>query len=122
MGDRYHTIQVFLSECSDEAPDDLLVRDDDDPLALMSPSFASSLFCLSAAVGVELPKSRDVPGVRGVFPEDPKDANAPEPSPKAEDAPLVGEVIADVVSGAMPLNGLLLLLNEPSPPKRFAGW
>ena len=112
---------MFLSECSEDAPDDLLVRDDADLFGLTSPSFPISLLCLSAPAGVELPKSSEVPGVRGVFPDAPNDAKAPEPNPKAEDAPLVGEAMAEVVSGAMPLNGLLLLLNDPSPPNRFAG-
>ena len=98
------------------------MSDDTEPLLLTSPSFAASLLCLSAAVGVELPKSNDVPGVRGVFPELPKDAKAPEPSPKADEAPLVGEATVDVVRGAMPLKGLLLLLKDPSPPNRLAGW
>lgn len=113
---------MFLSECSDEAPDDLLVSDDADPLDLTFPSFATSLFGFSAAMGVELPKSSDAPGVRGVFPELPKEAKAPEPRPKADEAPLVGEAMVDVVNGEMPLNGLLLLLKDPSPPNRLAGW
>ena len=82
-------------------------------------SFVPSFPGFSAAVGVELPKSRDVPGVRGVLVDEPNDANAPEPKPKAEEAPLVGEATFVVVRGAMPLNELPF---ELSPPKRFAGW
>jgi len=82
--------------------------------------FSFTLFSLLVE-GVKLPKSSDVPGVLGVFPEDPNDAKAPEPSPNAEDAPLVGEATLVVVNGAMPLKGLDLLLKDPSPPKRFAG-
>ena len=78
-------------------------------------------FSGAATEELELPKSRDVPGVLGVLPEDPKEAKAPEPRPKAEEAPLVGDATPEVVRGVMPLNGLPLLLKEPSPPKRFAG-
>lgn len=67
-------------------------------------------------------KSKAVPGVFGVFPEDPNEAKAPDPSPNAEEAPAVGEAILVVVTGAMLLKGFDLLLKEPSPPKRFAGW
>ncbi len=83
--------------------------------------FPFTLFSLFVE-GVELLKSSDVPGVFGVFPEDPKDAKAPEPRPNADDAPLVGEATLVVVNGAMPLKGLDLLLKDPSPPNRFAGW
>lgn len=49
---------------------------------------------------------------------DPKDANAPDPSPKAEDAPLVGEATLVVVKGEMPLKGFLPLF-VVSPPNRL---
>ena len=61
-----------------------------------------------------------MPGVLGVLAEDPKDANAPDPSPKAEDAPVVGEATVVVVKGEIPLKGFDLPLVEPSPPNRFA--
>lgn len=65
----------------------------------------------SAGVGgTELPfvallNSKAVPGVLGVLPEDPNDANAPDPRPKAEDAeaPGLGDDIPDVVKGEMAL-------------------
>lgn len=60
-----------------------------------------------------------MPGVLGVFPEEPKEANAPDPKPKAEDAPLVGEATFVVAKGAMPLRVFVLLLNESN---RLAGW
>lgn len=87
-------------------------------------SFALSFSRFSPVVFVEVPllKSSDVPGVLGVLAEDPKEAKAPEPSPKAEEAPDVGDATLVVVKGAIPLNGLDLLLKDPSPPKRFAGW
>ena len=59
-------------------------------------------------------------GVRGVFAVEPNDAKAPDPRPKAEDAPLVGEATPVVVRGEMPLRGLALPAIEPSPPNRFA--
>ena len=115
-----------LSECSEELLDDLLVRDDVERFVLTSEPvllFSFSRFSPTAVEGVELAKSREVPGVLGVFAEDPKDAKAPDPRPNADEAPLVGEAVVVVVKGAMPLNGLGLLLKGPSaPPKRFAGW
>lgn len=106
--------------------DDLLLRDNVEGCALTSDaamSLSFSRFSPAALEGVELPNSRDVPGVLGVFAEDPNDAKAPDPRPKAEEAPLVGEEALVVVKGAMPLNELDLLLKDPSPPpKRFAGW
>lgn len=59
-----------------------------------------------------------VPGVLGVLEEDPKDANAPEPKPKAEEAPVVGEATLVVVTGVMPLSGGLPP-DVPSPPNRL---
>lgn len=70
------------------------------------------------AVAVDL-KSKAVPGVLGVFVAEPKEAKAPDPSPKAEEPPVVGEAKALGVNGAMPLNGFLLPCDE-SPPVRFA--
>lgn len=104
--------------------DDLLFRDNVEIFALTSsPVLSFSRFSPAAVAGVELPKSSDVPGVLGVLAEDPNDAKAPDPRPKADEAPLVGEATFVVVKGAMPLNGLGLLLRDPSPPpKRFAGW
>lgn len=115
-----------LRECSEGVTDDFLFRDNVEGLVLTSDqalSFSFSRFSPAAIEGVELPKSRDVAGVLGVFAEDPNDAKAPDPRPKADEAPLVGEAAFVVVKGAMPLNGLDLLLKDPSPPpKRFAGW
>ena len=109
--------------------DDLLLKDNaegfvltSDPALSFSFSFSFSFFSPAVVKGVELLKSRDVPGVLGVFAEDPKEAKAPDPRPKADEAPPVGEAAFVVVNGAMPLNGLDLLLKDPSPPpKRFAG-
>ena len=116
-----------LRLCSDGVLDDLLFREDCEGLVLMSvpsPAFKLSLafFSLVAAEGVELPNSSDVRGVFGVLPEEPKEAKAPDPRPNAEEAPLVGDATLVVVRGAIPFKGLDLLLKEPSPPKRLAGW
>jgi hypothetical protein len=64
-------------------------------------------------------KSKAVPGVLGVLAEDPKDANAPEPRPNAEEPPVVGEARPLGVSGDTPLKGFLPPCDE-SPPNRFA--
>ena len=56
-------------------------------------------------------------GVLGVFELEPNDAKAPDPRPKAEDAPDVGEATPVVVRGEMPLKGFGLPL---SPPGRLA--
>ena len=74
---------------------------------------------LGAVCMLEVPKSRDVPGVLGVFALDPKDAKAPEPSPKAEDAPVVGVDMPVVVNGDMPFSGLALSPALASGPSRF---
>lgn len=103
--------------------DDLLAKEDVDAFGLMSAppaSFTASFSRFSTPGVVELPRSRDVPGVLGVLVEGPKAANAPDPSPKAEDAPLVGEATLLVFRGEMPLNGLGLPPADASPPKRLA--
>ena len=105
---------------------DLLFKVNVELIALLSEpalSFSFSRFSPAAVEGVEVAKSREVPGVLGVFAEDPKEAKAPDPRPNADEAPLVGEATLVVVKGAMPLNGFDLLLKDPSAtPKRFAGW
>ena len=50
---------------------------------------------------------------------DPKDAKAPEPSPKAEEAPVVGEAIFEVVNGEIPFNVVVLPPLLPSPAYLF---
>ena len=124
VGGRYHTIHVALRECSEVVLDDLLVRDDTEAFDLTSAPPLSLEFSFSrfSVTGAELPKSREVPGVFGVFADDPNDANAPEPRPNADEAPFVGDATLVVVKGVMPLNGLDLLLTEPSLLNRFAGW
>jgi hypothetical protein len=107
--------------------DDLLVNDDVETFVLISApgaSFPNSFSRFSAPADEALPKpaiSRDAPGVLGVFAEEPKEANAPDPSPNAEDAPFdVGEEMFAVVSGDIPLKGFDLPVLPLSPPNRFA--
>jgi len=65
-------------------------------------------------------KSKAVPGVFGVFVAEPKEANAPEPRPKAVEAPVVGDATVPLVKGEIALKGLdLLPWEEVSPPKRL---
>lgn len=102
--------------------DDRLAKEDVDAFGLISAPLVSLITSLSRFSNpgvVELLKSRDAPGVRGVLAEDPKDANAPDPSPKADDAPFVGEATLLLLRGEMPLNGLGLPLADTSLLKRF---
>lgn len=66
------------------------------------------------------PKSKALPGVFGVFADAPKEANAPEPRPKALDAPAVGDETAGDASG-MALKGFDFPCDEVSPPNLFPG-
>ena len=84
-----------------------------------------SFVCFSAVGVFEgapiiLPKSRAPPGVLGVF-DAPKEAKAPDPRPKALDAPAAGEEMV-VDDGVVRLKGFLLLCDEPSPCLRPSVW
>lgn len=124
-GGRYQTIHVFLRGWADVSGLvveglSVLVRDDDEGLGSKDLSEPSRF---SAVVGVLalLPKSRAFPGVRGVlFVDEPKDAKAPEPSPNAEEAPVVGVLVLVALTGSILLKGLGLPLPALSGPKRFA--
>ena len=104
----------------------MLPKDDEEAfgLTLAPNTFFPSSFSLFSGAGegeaAKGPKSRDVPGVLGFFAEEPKEANAPDPRPKADDAPAVGEDMLVVVKGGMLLKGLDLPCEDVSPPKRFA--
>lgn len=63
-------------------------------------------------------KSKAVPGVLGVLAAEPKEANAPEPRPKAEEPPVVGDASPPGVNGEMALKGFRPPWDE-SPPKRL---
>ena len=88
------------------------------PIALLAS--ASLPADLSPAPGVFAPPSaasKGLPGVFGVLP-DPKDANAPEPSPNALDAPPPPPGEATLGVGTL-LKGFVLPCDELSPPKRL---
>lgn len=70
------------------------------------------VFCFDMAE--PMAESNGLPGVLGVL-ADPKEAKAPEPRPKALDAPVVG----DATEPPGVLNGLALPWAEVSPPWRF---
>ncbi len=112
MGGRYHTIQVDFNECSDVAA--VFESDAVEGLLLMAESSLES-FSFFSLVAFDVLKSKAVPGVLGVFPEDPKEAKAPDPKPKAEEAPDEGEAML-VESGVMALKGLERPWEEVSPP------
>ena len=63
--------------------------------------FSDSVAAIEAPLEA-FPQSNAEPGVLGVLVADPKEANAPEPRPKAEDFPGVAE--AFVFTGVMPLD------------------
>ena len=100
------------------------MSEDVDPLdvTLLLPASLVPSFPRFSIVGADdataEPKSSDVPGVFGVFAEEPKDAKAPEPRPNAEDAPELGEETL-VDSGDIPLKGFDLPCEEFSPPNRL---
>ncbi len=92
IGGRNQNTQLFRRLCKEEDVDIEAFESDNDALD----AFVPSSFCFST-VGVfaDVPttlKSSAPPVAFGVFAE-PKDANAPDPKPKALDAPAVGEAI-----------------------------
>lgn len=84
------------------------------PLSSRVGSFSRSLLPAAEGLGVSAAEI----GVLGVFADKPKDAKAPEPRPKAEDAPVVGGATLVVVKGAMPLSEVLPA-GVLSPPNRL---
>ena len=133
MGGRYQTTHVHLSgqgAFGSSSPDELIVSsgidvDIDSLRALLTIllgglSFFSAGVVGTVAVGVAADlNSKAVPGVFGVLAADPKDANAPEPRPNAEEPPVVGEARPPGVNGETPLKGFLPPCDE-SPANRFA--
>ena len=87
-------------------------------LFLSSPSFFSAELTVEGVPATALAKSKAVPGVLGVFVAEPKEAKAPEPRPKAPEAPVVGEEIPLVFKGVTALKGLLRPCEDVL-PKRF---
>lgn len=100
---------MYLRGFSVLAPDALLFNDVAEGVVFMSwlPEPGTASFSRSFAGPAKLVASIAVPGVFGVFAEEPKDANAPDPKPKAEEAPAVGEATLEVVKGVMPLREVL---------------
>lgn len=91
------------------------------PLSFSSPDFLSFFSLGVAGDSLEpaaLLKSKEVPGVLGVFVAEPNEANAPLPRPKADDAVEVGEAIPEVLNGDIALKGFGRPCEELS-PKRF---
>jgi len=91
------------------------LRDND---FLSSSFFSFGVDAAAGAVAAALLKSNAVPGVFGVLVAEPNEAKAPDPSPKAVDAPVVGDDMPLVVRGVTELNGLVRPCDEPA-PKRF---
>jgi hypothetical protein len=113
IGGRNQNTQLCLNECVGGGVADFeSVRDAFEVLV------PRSLICFStvgvlAAAPTTLLKSSAPPGVFGVL-EDPKDAKAPDPKPKALAAPAVGEA-RELVEGLIALKGFLLLCEDESP-------
>ena len=131
VGGRYQTTHVDLRGCSEDDEVVLVVAEGSSVLvkeeieALLGRGLSSTLelLPLPPEVGVlafSLPKSSAVPGVRGVLFVEPKDAKAPDPSPNAEDAPVVGVVVLLALKGAMLLKGFVLPPLALSGPNRLA--
>ena len=87
-------------------------------LFFSSPSFFSAELVTEDVPTTALAKSKAVPGVLGVFVAEPNEAKAPEPRPKAPEAPVVGEEIPLVFKGVTALKGLLRPCEDVL-PKRF---
>lgn len=132
MGGRYQTTQVYLSghgtlgsSVTDELIESSGIDAETDSLRALFTILLGGLSLFStgvdgaatAAVAADL-KSKAVPGVFGVLFADPNDANAPDPSPNAEEPPVVGEASPPGVNGETPLNGFLPPWEE-SPPNRL---
>lgn len=82
------------------------------PLGRLSPG-ADDALPLAAA----LPQSKAVPGVLGVLFAEPNEANAPDPKPNAEDAPVPGDA---TLAGETELKGFdFEPCEEESPPNRL---
>ena len=113
VGGRYHTAQVYLSghgALKSGGADGVEVFSgikavDIDYLRILLTTLLTGFSFLSEGVAGEgddmaaALKSKAVPGVLGVLAADPKEANAPEPSPNAEEPPVVGDAKPPGVKG-----------------------
>lgn len=109
IGGRYQNDHASFSVCGwdwvAEEEKAALVSEMDAMLGALATALGNSLGWPALETAVFRAESKGLaPGVLGVFPE-PKDAKAPEPRPKALEAPLVGETRAPGVLGS---NGLAL--------------
>ena len=120
VGGRYQTIQVDFKECSEAALGDLPFREETDAFDLTVGPVGSGAVSFSrlSPITAEPPSSEVVPGVFGVLEEEPKDAKAPEPRPKADEPALAGDATLAVLNVEMPLKGFFPVL-VLSAPKRL---
>ena len=83
-------------------------------LSFFSPGVVGAFVEVAAVL-----KSKAVLGVLGVLLAAPKDANAPEPKPKADEPAVVGDASPPPVRGEIALKGFRPPCDDVSPPKRF---
>lgn len=101
-----------------------MVGVDSESFRVLVTALCIGLSFFSGGVAVEVAdiaadlKSNAVPGVFGVFVAEPKDANAPDPRPNADEPPVVGDASPPGVRGEIALKGFLPPCDE-SPPYRF---
>lgn len=131
MGGLYQITQVYFNGqgmLGSSGPEELgasseAVVDKDSLRALLTTLLGGLSFfspgVLGVAVEVVVLKSKAVPGVLGVLFADPNEANAPEPSPNADEPAVVGEASPVLVNGEIALKGFLPPCDEVSPPRRF---
>lgn len=92
-----------LIGCSKARPDALFSNEEEEAFWLIvSPCLGASLSDLSVVVEIV----SVAPGVLGALMEEPNEAKAPEPSPKAEEAPIAGEPRVVLAEGVVALKGL----------------
>jgi hypothetical protein len=115
VGGRYQTIQVLRMGCSKGVEADLPVREEEDPFCLILSVLLLVSLSLDSAAACE--KSTLPPGVFGTLLGAPKEANAPVPSPNADEAP--GVVAVGVATFSMLLKGFAPPCEEVV-PKRLA--
>ncbi len=112
MGGRYHTTQVDFIGCAGPVvPDAETEEDEEDVLLTLLLTFAPSFPVLSFA--------SEAPKVLAALLELPKDANAPDPRPKADDAPVVGDVMPAPMGLDIELKGLVRFFEGVSFPSFF---
>ena len=125
MGGRYQITQAYLSVIDPSLPPgpvaEAVFTFSDGVLGVgrgvVVFSLPPSSFLSPGSAGVcpdDFTQSNALPGVLGVF-DEPKEAKAPDPRPKALDAPVVGDETVFVFRGEMALKGLPRPEEVPSP-------